>query len=317
MTEASVRASNYLSREELRAFAQRSDLAGAGLLAFNWLAIGAIFALVVLWPNPVTVLAAILLLGGRQLGLAVLMHEAGHRSLFRSRGLNEHLGQWLAAYPVLGDCDAYGASHREHHRLAGTREDPDLPNYAAYPVSLASFRRKILRDATGRTGLRLLGGLVAGTGNRLMMRDGEGTQALHRGLIANGVIFAVLWAAGQPLLYLLWVIAYLTTYPLVARIRQVAEHGNVPALYEADPRGNTRTTRAGFLERLLLCPNFVNYHVEHHLMPGAPCWRLPALHRLLVERGFYRQHPLAIADGYREVLRRAVPELGPRGLSAG
>jgi len=317
MTEASVRASDFLSRAEVRAFTRRSDLAGAALLAANWLAIGLLFAVVAIWPNPVTVIAAILLLGGRQLGLAVLMHEAGHRSLFRSQALNGLLGQWLAAYPVLGDCDAYGASHREHHRLAGTHEDPDLPNYAAYPVSLASFRRKILRDATGRTGLRLLAGLVVGTGNRLMMRDGEGTTALHRGLIANVLLLALLWAAGQPLLYLLWATAYLTTYPLVARIRQVAEHGNVPALYDTDPRGNTRTTRAGLLERLLLCPNFVNYHIEHHLMPSAPCWRLPALHRLLVERGFYREHPLAVADGYREVLRRAVPELDGQALSAG
>ncbi len=126
------------------------------------------------------------------------------------------------------------------------------------------------------------------------------------------MLFAVLWTAGQPALYLLWVAAYLTTYPLVARIRQVAEHGNVPALYEADPRGNTRTTRANLLERVLLCPNHVNFHIEHHLLPSVPCWRLPALHRLLRERGFYRDHPAAIADGYLDVIRRAVPELAPR-----
>jgi fatty acid desaturase len=111
------------------------------------------------------------------------------------------------------------------------------------------------------------------------------------------------------LLYLLWVAAYLTTYPLVARIRQLAEHGNVPGLYQPDPRGNTRTTRANWLERLLLCPNNVNFHIEHHLLPSVPAWRLRRLHSTLCTRGFYQDHPQAVADSYLDVIRRAVPEL--------
>jgi fatty acid desaturase len=306
-----MKASDYLSKDEIRYFTRRSDAMGWWLLLSNWLLIAAIFAAVAIWTNPLTILLAIVLLGGRQLGLAVLMHEAGHKTLFRSQRLNAVLGQWLAAYPVLGDVEAYGASHREHHRLAGTHQDPDLPNYRNYPISVASFRRKLLRDISGRTGSRLLIGLLRGAGNRIMMRDGEGTGAVRQGLIANAVLFALLWASGYPLLYLLWVVAYLTSYPLVARIRQVAEHGNVPALYEPDPRGNTRTTRASWLERLIFCPNDVNFHVEHHLLASVPAWRLRELHQRLCERGFYRDHPLAVADGYWDVIRRAVPELAP------
>jgi fatty acid desaturase len=307
-----MKASDYLSREEIQAFTRRSDARGAWLVLQNWLWIAAIFALVAFWTHPLTIVLALVLLGGRQLGLAVLMHEAGHKTLFKTQRLNETIGQWLVAYPVLGDCDAYGASHREHHRLAGTEEDPDLPNYRNYPVSAASFRRKLLRDVSGRTGSKLLLGLLSGAGNRIMMRDGEATSSLSQGLLVNFALFALLWAAGVPLLYGLWVVAYLTTYPLVARIRQVAEHGNVPALYELDPRGNTRTTRANWLERLILCPNHVNYHIEHHLLPSVPAWQLPRLHKTLTSRGFYQEHPAAIAKGYRDVIRRAVPELDSR-----
>jgi fatty acid desaturase len=316
MASTVIKASDYLTKDELRRFTARSDLAGFALILGAWLSIGLIFAMVALWPNVLTVLLAVLLLGGRQLGLAVLMHEAGHKTLFRTTALNDRIGQWFAAYPVLGDCDAYGASHREHHRLAGTDQDPDLPNYRAYPISADSFRRKLLRDVTGQTGFKLVVALFRGAGNRIMMRDGEGTGALRQGLIANAVLFCVLWAVGHPALYLLWVAAYLTSYPLVARIRQVAEHGNVPALYEADPRGNTRTTRANVLERLVLCPNNVNFHIEHHLLPSVPCWRLPALHRTLQERGFYAEHPRAIADGYWDVIKRAVPDFDHSAPSA-
>ena len=303
-----MNATDFLTREELLQFTERSDRAGVWLVASNWLCIAAIFAFVALWSNPLSILLAILLLGGRQMGLAVLMHEAGHKTLFRSQALNDRLGQWFCAYPVLGDCDAYGASHREHHRTAGTDADPDLPNYRDYPVSRASFLRKIRRDLSGQTGIKLLVALCTGAGRSIMMREGEKTHALRQGLLANLLLLLLLTVAGAPELYLLWVVAYLTTYPLIARIRQVAEHANVPDLYNLDPRLNTRTTIPRWYERLLLCPNNVSYHVEHHLLASVPCHKLKALHRRLCEKGFYRGYEQTLAQGYGDVIRRA---LGP------
>ena len=112
-----------------------------------------------------------------------------------------------------------------------------------------------------------------------------------------GAIFAP-WA------YLLWIGAYMTTYMLVVRIRQVAEHAAVPDLYDDDPRMNTRTTVPHWWERLIFAPNYVNYHLEHHFMASAPCYRLKALHQRLKRRGAYATTP--IFHGYREVLRHAV-----------
>jgi len=303
-----MKASDVLTREELEFFTARNDLRGAWIVAFNWLSIAAVFAAVALWTNPLTITLAILLLGGRQMGLAVLMHEAGHKTLFRTQALNQAVGQWLCAYPILGDCDAYGASHREHHRTAGTDADPDLPNYRSYPVSRASFLRKIKRDLTGQTGIKLLGALLTGGGRSIMMREGEKTKAVRQGLLANLALFTILLLADAPELYLLWVITYLTTYPLIARIRQVAEHGNVPDLFDLDPRLNTRTTIPRWFERPLLCPNGVNYHVEHHLLASVPCHKLKALHNRLQEKGFYTGYEHTLAQGYWDVIKRAVPD---------
>ena len=303
-----MKASDFLSVEEVRFFTERSDLHGAWIVAFNWLSIAAIFAAVALWTNPLTIVLAVLLLGGRQMGLAVLMHEAGHKTLFKSQVLNETVGQWLCAYPILGDCDAYGTSHREHHRTAGTHDDPDLPNYQNYPVTRDSFLRKIKRDVTGQTGIKLLVGLVGNRGRSIMMRDGEKTNAVRQGLLVNLALFAVLLLCGIPELYLLWLVAYLTAYPLIARIRQVAEHANVPNLFDLDPRLNTRTTIPRWFERPFLCPNGVNYHVEHHLLASVPCHKLKALHQRLEEKGFYAGYEHTIARGYWDVIKRAVPD---------
>jgi fatty acid desaturase len=121
-------------------------------------------------------------------------------------------------------------------------------------------------------------------------------------LVTNLALFAVLYALGHPWLYLLWAVAWLTTNKLVARIRAIAEHAVVPD--PSDPMRQTRTVRASWLERLLIAPNLVQYHLEHHLLMTVPHYNLPRFHRMLEERGLLED--ACIADGYAEVLRKAV-----------
>jgi fatty acid desaturase len=94
----------------------------------------------------------------------------------------------------------------------------------------------------------------------------------------------------------------LTTNKLVARIRSIAEHAVVPD--PTDPIGQTRTVRAGWLERLFIAPNRVQYHLEHHLLMTVPHYNLPKFHEMLRQRGLLED--ACIADDYAEVLRRAV-----------
>lgn len=85
------------------------------------------------------------------------------------------------------------------------------------------------------------------------------------------------------------------------RIRSIAEH----AVLEPtdDPFQNTRTTGASLLARLTVAPHHVNYHLEHHLLPTVPHYRLKALHARLRERGAYAH--AAHATGYTQVLALA------------
>jgi len=46
-----------------------------------------------------------------------------------------------------------------------------------------------------------------------------------------------------------------------------------------DPLRNTRTDAARWWERLLVAPNRVNFHLEHHLLMTVPHHNLPRLHR--------------------------------------
>lgn len=289
-----------LSPDELAEVTAKSDLRAAWLLGCNVLIVVAAFALAAVWPNLLTVVIAVALLGARQLGFGILMHEAGHRLLFRSRAANEWVGIWLIAPPTFGNMAAYMRGHLEHHRLAGTEDDPDLANYRDYPIPRSRLRRKLWRDISGQTGWKTVQRI--GLGLRHLPRlDAETRASLLRGVGFNALLLLLLVALGQGWLYLLWLFAFVCVNPLVSRIRQVGEHAAVPDRLAADPRDHTRTIVPSWLARLFICPHQVSYHLEHHLLPSVPIYRLRRLHELLLRNGCYAG--VSFPRGYLPLLR--------------
>lgn len=298
---------------EIKAFSAKSDLWGWWAVLTTWGLIAASLALMALVPHVLTVAAGLILLGGRQLALSILMHEAAHYSLFRTRRLNDLVGKWLCAAPVWGDVARYRRHHVQHHAHTNSDLDPDLSLVTPFPTSRGSLRRKFLRDLLGLTGLKRLIGLwmmdtgtltytVSGGAKRIRPAGGlAGRLRLglrHMGpmLATNGLLLAVLLGFGAGWTYLVWLGAYLTTYSLFIRIRAIAEHACTER--SDHPLRNTRTTRAGLLARLTVAPIHVNYHLEHHLMPSAAYHQLPRMHRRLREQG-----AIGPAPRYLDVLR--------------
>lgn len=285
---------DYLTRDELVALNRRSDLRAWWAFAVNWGLIAGSFALVARWPNPLTIVVAVLIIAGRQLGLGILVHDCAHHALFRRPRTNQRIGQWLAGWPMNISLPAYRTYHLAHHRYAGTPNDPDLGFVAAYPISRASLRRKLWRDISGQTGWRDLRMALA----RFRLAQQWPWIAFHI------LLAGVLTAAGAGWTYGLWWVAYLFVYPAIMRLRQIGEHGVVIDRGQTDPRLNTATTLVSWWERLLIAPNHVNWHLEHHLAGGVPPYRLERMHRLLRTRGFYDGFD-AISHGYRDVVCRA------------
>lgn len=289
------------TRAEIQDLLRVSSARGWLSIAVNWGLIAAAFALVAVWPNPLTVVVALFVIGARQLGCAILMHEASHRTLLADRRWNDWAGSWLCAYPVWSDLHAYRPYHLQHHAKNWTDEDPDIGLVRPFPITRASLRRKIWRDLSGQTGRKFARASWRRSVARWRAGDADGRRAFVGFLVTNALLLAVLTAFGKPWLYLLWAGAWLTTNTLVTRIRAIAEHAMVPD--PADPLRNTRTTLASGWERLLLAPNRVNYHLEHHLLMTVPHYQLPRMHRMLAERGLL-DHAL-VTKGYRAVLARA------------
>jgi len=286
---------HVIDKTELKALATPSDWHAWWVTAVNFALIAAAFALPAVWPHPLAWGVASVVLAGRALGLGILTHDTAHLAFFRSRHMNEWAGTWLFGGLPNVPYQAYRKGHLEHHRTAGTANDPDLAFVHGYPATRASLARKLLRDVSGINGVK----------NLVYQVQTFHWKTTAPFLVSHGLLFGTLWALGVPQVYACWWIGMVFVFPLLVRVRVMSEHGGVPDHLSRDPRENTGTTLAGPLGRLLIGPNRVNFHVEHHLAASVPSYRLPALHQLLTQRGYY-VHARCIAPSYWAVIRRCM-----------
>jgi len=301
-----IRPSDLFTPDDWAPFQTRSPWIGPLLVLHCWVVIGAAVAVGVIWPLLIPLSVAVI--GTRQLGLAILMHEAAHGGLSPNAWLNDWLGHWLCAVPVGASLAVYRPYHLAHHKYAQQAEDPDLVLSAPFPVSRASLRRKIIRDLTGQTFFkqRVLFALRA-FASRRDEALAEGAVVTGRSvtpfLLVNAALIAGLTLAGVWWAYFaLWLLPLATWFPMVTRLRNIAEHACVEGS-STDPFRAARTTRAGWWERALIAPYWVNFHAEHHLFMHVPCWKLPALHRAVRSRA--QGGRMEVADGYLSVLAEA------------
>lgn len=290
--------------EEWAGLTVHSRWRGLACVAHAWVLILAAWALVIVWPNPATVLLAIMVVGARQLGLAILMHDAAHGALHADAKVNEFVGEWLCAAPVGSNLQSYRKYHLLHHRYTEQDEDPDLMLSKPFPITRRSLWRKIVRDLTGQTFYQQrFAGLFAkpkpGQKKALFLNDTR-----KRFFAFNAVLLAALTLAGYWwVFFALWVVPMATWFQVILRIRNIGEHACVHAT--DDPFHHARTTLANPIERLLIAPYWVHFHAEHHLFMHIPCWNLPKAHRMLMEKGYGPR--MVLNDGYGDVLKIAAP----------
>ena len=146
---ARVSPKDYFTAEEWTPLAKRSAWAGPLMIAHCWAVIAGCMVMGVIWP--LTIPLAVMLIGARQLGLAILMHDAAHGAMHPDQTINDALGEWLCGAPVGARLASYRDYHLQHHKFAQQAEDPDLGLSAPFPITRASLMRKAVRDLTGQT----------------------------------------------------------------------------------------------------------------------------------------------------------------------
>ena len=253
------------------------------LLTGAYLAVwGALLAL--LWTTDQLALQILLaiLIGNQLHALTILQHDCGHRSAYESARANLWVGRLLAWFIVM-PFTTFTELHRFHHGFLGDRElDPDEWFYEAGPVHL--FLRECLFMPRFIV-LSLTRAQVAPPVRRVIAAE------LIFNLCTHAALAAALLALGQAKLLLFGLLLPMLLLGVVFNpLARGFEHFPLSTLAPGDPRRhalqhNTVTVTSRVLG--VLWAN-INFHVEHHMFPRVPFYRLPALHRLLRGQAYLR-----------------------------
>jgi len=255
------------------------------------------------WPSP-WVVVSIVVIGVQQHALFILAHEAAHYRLLRGRAANDAIGRAIGMVGAISMC-TYRVIHRLHHNNLYTDEDPDTAIHGGYPRGTAYLWKKLAQDIVGwnawKTFAYFFGAPAINDQTQRAARPLDDTSPqLRRSaridrwfvvafqLLAPLACFALGGWRGLAQYAAFWLVPMLTILQPILRLRAICEHGATTDF--SSPLTAARSNRTGgsaanVLGRALLFPHHVNYHLEHHLYPAVPHYRLPRLHRLLAEKG--------------------------------
>jgi fatty acid desaturase len=273
-----------LSKEEIRNLSQIDSVKFTLAALLEYGLIAAAIWISQTWWNPLTCALAVIVIGSRINGLGGLMHDAAHYRAYRSRALNDFVGE-LLAIPTSTSMAGYRNTHFAHHRELNSDNDPDwqrnlgLKEYE-FPASRGSVLMHFMQYLSGLK----IGTALFGFHKNKETRDIPAAVARARLVFFAGLLLASIALGFWKLILLYWIVPLLTVFLAIRYLRSIAEHY---AVEHENVLNESRTVLAPFWERWLIAPWGLNYHLEHHLFPGVPCFRLGELHRLLMTREPY------------------------------
>lgn len=273
-----------LSKDEIRKLSQIDSVKFTAAALFEFGLIAAATWTSETWWNPLIYALAVIVIGSRINGLGGLMHDAAHYRAYENRQLNDLIGEILAL-PTSASMAGYRNTHFAHHRELNSEKDPDWQRNVGlkefeFPAPRASV---LMYFAQYLAGLKI-GAALFGFHKNKETRDVPAAVARARLVFFAGLLAASIALGFWKLVLLYWIVPLLTVFLAIRYLRNVAEHY---AVEHENVLNESRTVLAPFWELWLIAPWGLNYHLEHHLFPSVPCFRLRELHELLMTRQPY------------------------------
>jgi fatty acid desaturase len=273
-----------VDRKELKRLMKRSDadalrhfglwlglLASSGVTAFlTW---------GTLWCIPAFAVYGILYSAADHRG-----HELSHGTPFKTRWLNEAFYQ-LCAFMTLREAHYYRWSHSRHHThtvIVGRDPEiavprpPDIPGIVLDLFFLKDGVRQIIRIVRNAVG-------SLNEEGRQFIPDSEKSKVAWSSRAYVAIFAGTLGgciAMGSILPALFIVLPRFYGGPL-AQLFNITQHAGLDEDVH-DHRLNTRTVYTNPVFRFLYIN--MNYHIEHHMFPMVPFYRLPQIHRLIKDQ---------------------------------
>lgn len=233
-------------------------------------------------------------------------HELSHGTPFKTRWLNEVFFH-LCSFITLSEGHYYRWRHARHHThtiIVG--RDPEIQSVR--PPQLISLLINIFNIKT--VFITAKDFVARGFGNL-----GPGAHFIpesEQGKVKNAArvyLVLVIFIGSSSIIFSSWLPILLTIgprvlgAPLYAFLHFTQHAGLDEDVY--DHRLNTRTVYMNPVLRFLYCN--MNYHIEHHLYPMVPYYRLPELHELI--KGQCPEAKRGLFDAYRDIVPTLIRQL--------
>ena len=275
-----------LTKDEIRRLSRIDSVKFTAAVVLEFGLIVAAVVVSLTWTSPLIYALAVVVIGSRINGLGCLMHDAAHYRAYTNRTINDFVGE-IIAFPTTASMAGYRNSHFAHHRELNSEADPDWSrniglNEFQFPIDTITFVKHVLQYFSGLK----IGTAVRGFHKNKETRDIPAIVTRTRLVLLVAIFVSSVVFGFWKLLLLYWAVPIMTVFVGIRYLRNVAEHY---AVEHQNVLNESRTVIAPFWQLWLIAPWGLNYHLEHHLFPGVPCFRLAELHRILMTRPPYPQ----------------------------
>jgi fatty acid desaturase len=207
-------------------------------------------------------------------GISLFTHEGVHSVLSTNPQWNRILSI-VCALPVLQNYSAYKVLHLQHHKNLGDSGDPDhYKNYTKWNwlVFTMYWGRLLIGYPFYLIAIPILGFRQGNTKDKVWIT----IEVILLGLLITTVLHCPI-----PNSFLIhgWVIPMLFINTMI-NIRGMSQHTLLE--HENDLIRGTRTILTNPITRFFMCNE--NYHLEHHLYPAVPWYKLNRLHQEIKEQ---------------------------------
>lgn len=289
-------------------------------ILIEYIGIGlSIYLGITFWSIPLYLLVC-LYIASRKHGLGIIMHDGIHYKIAKNKRVNDFITDLLICFPLFASLHNGRRTHFLHHQNANTDDDPDWivkkgPEWK-FPQSKLRFMWYIFKYSLGihvflnflsKKSLKqkflyayrsiTVNSVVDDNTKQLTFVTYPYFKAVRISYYLIALLSILYFNVGVYFL-LFWIMPSFLWMPFISKIRTVSEHFGL----EEQPDKNfslTRTTYPTFIDKYLLSANWNGtYHLDHHLYPSVPSYRLKRLHKYLRNTSTYNKYAHITHSGY-------------------
>lgn len=280
----------------------------------------------VLYPNPWLYVPSVMIIGSRFHALFIVMHDGAHYKVSKIRWLNEAITQILICIPLFANLRDWRRAHFAHHRDPNSNQDPDLvirfgnPEYVL-PKKVKDFLKLLMSHMFGLKMVKTFFSpymkikdkiFYFGTSFMSPVMAAPPIDKSHiayyntkeKVIIVSTYILAltiIFYLGIFKMFFLFWVLPMILWTHFISKLRSYSEHSGLDnsSLYQ-----KSRTLYTTILDKTILGYAWnVGLHLDHHLFPGVPSYRLKKLHNTIKNLSPYREHAHITKHGIFGVIK--------------